>query len=280
MHRGWFVLLAGTFGLGVATTTVGDGPAGEIGANITLIKHALERYAAAQDLGDRAARLAAFKQSAQLFTAVSERGVRSADLYANLGTAALQAEQVGRAIVAFRRALELAPGHPRATKNLLLARTLLPAWVPVPERANALDSFFFWHHELSTEHRVVAAAIFFLLSAAALGLGIRLRSRLARNLGFFALALWLIFGSSALVSHLEHATPSGVIMAHETQAYASDSPNAPTRFPKPLPAGTEVTLLEERNQWARVALADGQDGWLKRSAVQSIQAQRINRVGS
>ena len=91
-------------------------------------------------------------------------GMESADLYANWGTSALQAEHLGVAVLAFRQALRLDPDHARALQNLNHARTLLPSWVPHPSHAGLWDSFFFWHRSLSVVEREVIAALAFLLA--------------------------------------------------------------------------------------------------------------------
>ena len=51
---------------------------------------------------------------------------------------------------------------------------------------------------------------------------------------------------------------------------AADSEHAPLRFREPLPAGTEVRVLERREGWARVAFADGREAWLKQTAIEAV----------
>ena len=97
-----------------------------------LIRQGLDVYAEAQALTERNARVAAFRHAEQLFTDATLRGVANADVYTNAGTAALQAERLGPAVLAFKRALVLDPDHGTARRNLNHARTLLPAWVPKP----------------------------------------------------------------------------------------------------------------------------------------------------
>ena len=97
--------------------------------NATL-EEAVAVYAEALDTEDRDLRLERFRQSERLFAAAAAGSNASADLYANLGNAALQAEHLGNAVLAYRRALVLDPDHERAGQNLDHVRGLLPDWVP------------------------------------------------------------------------------------------------------------------------------------------------------
>ena len=87
------------------------------------VEAAVNRYAAAMDCEDRDQRLQMFSRAEQLFRQVIEGDghyapVQNADLYTNMGNAALQAERIGPAIVAYRKALALEPQHDQARQNL------------------------------------------------------------------------------------------------------------------------------------------------------------------
>ena len=56
----------------------------------------------------------------------------------------------------------------------------------------------------------------------------------------------------------------------EVTARSADSPNAPARLTQPLPGGTEVKVIEDRNDWLRVRLYDGRDAWLPATSVRQI----------
>jgi hypothetical protein len=236
----------------------------------TLARQAVEAYEHGQSVTEPTARAAAFEQAERLFNAVAARGVANADLYANAGTAALQAERLGPAVLAFRRALALDPGHTRARRNLAHARDLLPAWVPRPETDSVLDTFFFWHRSLSTGERLGAAAICFLLAALAGSLAIRWPSALTRGLTLIPALAWLGLVASLVVDARSERDREAVIVAGETVARASDSPNAPARFAEPLPGGTEVAVAEARDRWVRIRLANEREAWVSRTTVSSI----------
>jgi len=242
---------------------------GATAASTDVLAQAIAAYDAAQDIADRDQRRAAFTRAERLFSAAAQGGAVSADLHANIGTAALQAESLGTAILAYRRALALDPDHRRASQNLQHARTLLPSWVPRPEAGGIFDSFFAWNRTLSPGERAGAAAIAFLLGAALLGAGTAMQSAMLRAFSVPALLLWVVLFASTVTR--QEGDDAAVIVADDVLARASDSRNAPARFAEPLPAGTEVRVDERRSDWVRVTLADGRDAWVPAASVEPVQ---------
>jgi tetratricopeptide (TPR) repeat protein len=124
-----------------------------------LLEEAVQEYRTALDSTNREERIQKFRHAEMLFTRLAEgdgkipaSSIHNADLYVNLGNAAMGAERLGPAILAYRRALLLDPDHHRARQNLAHARTLLPDWVPCPEEGGLLDTFFAWSGRLSLPH--------------------------------------------------------------------------------------------------------------------------------
>lgn len=237
----------------------------------SLIQHGLEVYANAQSLAEHDARAAAFAHAERLFGQAARRGGGNADLYANAGTAALQAERLGPAVLAFRRALSFDPDHARSRRNLAHARSLLPAWVPKRSGDSLLDSFFFWHRSLSTYERAGAGAICFVLAALGFAVATSRRSRLARGLALLPALAWAGLITSLAVEARAGGEREAVITAEETPARASDSVNAPMRFSEPLPGGTEVQVIEARDRWVRIRLANGRDAWVSSQSLERVQ---------
>ncbi len=236
------------------------------------LQQAVDAYTNAQETTDREGRLAAFRGAERLFAAVAEeRAPGNAELYANFGNAALRAERLGPAVLAYRRALRLDPNHARARQNLLHARTLLPTWVPHPTQEGVLDSFFFWHRSMSSEERAATAALCFLLAAIGFAAAIRWRNGVIRNLARLPALVWLVLTASLLLEAGAHANRQAVIVVAETLARAADSNNAPARFAEPLPGGTEVEILEDRDQWVKIGLANGRDAWVRRSSLGMVE---------
>lgn len=232
------------------------------------LDRALEAYGAALEESDRNARLAGFAHAERSFLQLIAAGAQNAALQTNLGNAALQAEDRGRAVLAYRRALELDANFPRALQNLEHVRTLLPTWVPRPEPAGAFDSFFFYQ-ALPRADRALAGGVAFAIGGLLIGLSIRFRQGALRGAGAVALVAWALLVGSTVLEDSDGAR-GAVVVADEVLARSADSALAPLAFPEPLPGGTEVTLVEHRSPWARIRLANGRDAWVNESSVDRV----------
>lgn len=236
----------------------------------SAMDQAVAAYQSALELTDRDQRLAAFARAERLMRAAAQQVPADADLWANVGTAALQAEHLGAAIASYRRALLLDPDHHRARQNIEHARTLLPPWVPRPESESLLDSFFAWHRAMAANERAGAASIAFALAAALLGAALARRSAMLRFFSLIAAVAWALLLASLVVG--EAGQPGdAVIVGDYAVARAADSRNAPARFAEPLPSGTEVRVTEDRGEWALIVLADGRDAWVASSDLERIR---------
>lgn len=237
----------------------------------TLLQQAIDAYSHALDETDRDARLAGFHRAERLFGALIEQeGIRNADLYTNHGDAALQAEHLGAAILSYRRALRVAPGHAHARQNLQVARGLLPTWIPRPQESTLFGTFFFWYQVLSTGARHVLASVLCAIAGAFFAVAIRWRKPWARNVALLPALGWVALMGLSLWGMLGQHTAEAVIIVPEVIAHAADATGAPSRFVEPLVSGTEVQIVERRDAWVHVSLFDGRDGWVPASAIAAV----------
>jgi tetratricopeptide (TPR) repeat protein len=231
------------------------------------VEDAVSAYTRGLNTVERDARLEEFRRAQRLFATAAGTGIENAELYTNLGNAALQAEDLGPAILAYRRALRLEPNHARARQNLEHARARLPSWVPRPAPEGALDSLFFWHRSVPHASRELLAAGCFAVACALVALGIRLRQSALRNAAILPFVAWGAFAGSVFVDPARADGRAAVVTLPEVVARAADSQLSPSAFAEPLPSGVEVEILEDRSPWLRVRLANGRDAWLLQSSL-------------
>ena len=232
-------------------------------------------YAEAQAAKQRELRMEKFKRAQHLFTSVASNTDVNAALWTNIGTAALQAENLGAAILAFRRALLAQPDYAQAKQNLKHARTLLPSSVPTPSSESVLDSFFFWHKAMTIRQRAGVGALFFVLASIGFASAIRWRSGLLRSLSIFPLLIWGVLLVTIVIQLKNDEELQGVIIIDDTIARAADSVNAPMRFSQGLPAGTEVEILDIRDRWAKISLSNGRDAWVAKSSFELVARRAL-----
>ena len=87
--------------------------------------------------------------------------MRNGRLEYNLGNCLLQAGDVGRAILHYRRAQRLIPGDPMLEDNLGVARSRCLTSIKPTGRGAFLRSVFFWHYQTSVPGQTWVALIFF-----------------------------------------------------------------------------------------------------------------------
>lgn len=261
----------------LVTTTVGV-RAASVEESRQVVTQAIGVYQNALDESDRDRRVQQFRRAESLFEKAIELRKQAspqsrlpADMYVNLGNAALGAERLGPAVLAFRRGLLMDPGHRRASQNLEYARTLLPTWVPVPEpEAESFGSLFDWLHELSVADWHGIAASLFLATMVLIAIHLRTGRSIWRNAAILAAVFWCSALVWPMVSDANDPGRIAVVVLSEVQARSADSMNAPVRFRDPLPGGTELLILESREGWFRVQLFDGRESWLQSSAVEAV----------
>lgn len=269
--RLWGLVLFAGLAAANATTVLARDPA-------AVISEAIKEYREALDSQDRNERLRKFRVAQLMFRQVVEGteqqpGIQNAALYVNLGNAALGAEDLGGAILAYRRALDLDSGNHTAQTNLQFARSQLPAWVPQPEPEGVLDSLLGWSRLLSRQQWQRLAAIAFLLSCVSAAASLKWQSGGMRWVAILGLVAWAVALSATWFNH-DPSLNQGVIVLDEVYARAADSARAPIRFSEPLPGGVEVEILRQQGEWLQIRLADGRDAWVPASSCARIRMPR------
>ena len=215
--------------------------------------------------GDYAAAVAAYEE-------VNRQGIASADLAFNLGAAYFRKGAVGPAIWSFERALALDPGDEDARFNLDRARKVAarrahdrmegedrePAWMRMAGGLSAgtvtwtfvalyvaFFVFLFGRRWARAESRPALTAITAVLAAGAVLAAVLLAGRV----------------------HLDRI-PFGVVLPDEIAVKEGADTNFRTSFD--AHAGLRVRIVDHDQDWLRVRLANGLEGWVK--------AQEIGRI--
>lgn len=244
-------------------------PSAEIDAEKSqeqTLSDAISVYSAAMESTDKHGRRQLFERAYLLFQKAAGGDRPNAALLTNQGNAALQANRIGPAIVAYRRAVACDPGYRRAQANLAYARSTLPIWAMRNDTPRLLDSLFFWHRaQPSTVHLCAAGA--FLLAALLMAGGIRMGQPILRNLAIIPTLLWLLLIGSTWAAASLGRPPEAVVTVDEVIARSADSVTAAPRLSTPLPSGTELVVIEDRDDWLYARIGNNQSAWLPASSV-------------
>ncbi|MBK9071271.1 MAG: BatD family protein [Myxococcales bacterium] len=221
-------------------------------------------YQAALQAPQGTARQAAFARAEAQLAAAAARSP-SAPAYTDWGNAALGAGQIGRAVLAYRRALHLDRSYARALRNLQWVRRHVGGEA---QSATTATQTLFFFHSWSREARLLASGLWFAMLVLVLTPGVGRRLRAARPLAAAVAAVaWVALAGSLL---LERGGGDEVVIVVPTSLHAADGENSPLVLPAPLAAGSEAKVLEDRGTWQKIELSQGAVGWVGAASAERI----------
>ncbi len=229
-------------------------------ARADLVSEAFVRGNEAYWKGNYPAAVEAYEQ-------VRSLGPVHEDLYFNLGNAYYRANQLGPAILNYERALALDPTQEDAQFNLKTARALSSR--RAHDRIEGADRDPLWIRVVTTFTTSFVTwtfVILYLLAFSGLFALRLLEAGLARA-GVGAVTLLLFV--AAIVSggllgaraYLDERVQMGIVLPDALAVKDGPDPNYRTAFE--VHAGLKVQMVEKDQDWVRVRLANGLDGWVR-----------------
>jgi len=208
-----------------------------------------------------------FEGAADAYGSVVGAGFDSPDLRYNLGNAYFKVGDLGRAILEWERALELAPGDPDVLANLELARSLTTDVVEPLPRFWLVSLVSWWVDLLPRGILVASVAIGWLLATC--GAIVRILSRSGprrRRAGWTALAgvaVVVVLGSNLAVRELGLARHDRAVILAESVPVRSAPADDDNLTLFEVHEGTVVRIDQRTGAWAEIVLADGKVGWVR-----------------
>ncbi len=261
-HLGPAMALAAVAGL---VSIASAQPAGGGGASVPSMADANQAYFAGE-----------FTIAIARYETLADRGVLHEELFYNLGNAYFRAsagaaDQLGRAIYNYERALRLDPDFEDARYNLEVARAAVSS--KVTNRLEGAEGEPFWVRQatrfsLGTLSVALAVASFLFFGGL---LGIRYQpagvfrsgTMLATSaVGIGTLAVAVLLAGQV---YLKNRVDMGVVLPDEAEL--REAPDAAATERGSVHAGLRVRLMAREPGWIRIRLSNGHEGWLKSESV-------------
>lgn len=214
-----------------------------------------------------------YQDAIDTYSILIENGKQTAEIYFNLGNCYYKVEDYTSAILNYERSKRLDPSLKDVDFNLKLSNMQIVDKIkPIPELF-----LFRWYHNLSnftnsTGWGVIIIVMIWLTIVLVLGF-IFLSSPNLKRFSFTLAALCLIFtaiafiiGSEVKQSELSH--DSAIIFTESV--FIKSSPDSESKNLFLLHNGTKVTIHDELNDWYKIKIADGNDGWIQKSEIVKI----------
>ncbi len=207
------------------------------------------------------------------YEAIIENGEVSAEVYFNLANAHYKLNHIAPSIYYYEKALQLDPNDEDIKNNLEFARNMAIDDIEEVERAgidqtiNQLISFF----KFSTWAWLGIGfsflfVLFFLLYYFS---AVPLRKRIFFGVSMFSLLLCIL---SVIIAYQQRAfiedNQFAIIFSQEAEV--RDEPNMRGDSSFELHEGTKAKILEDYQEWFRIELANGAQGWIKKENLRKL----------
>ena len=206
-----------------------------------------------------------FAEAKAGYAALMAAGERSANLFYNLGNTNHRLGAPGDAVLDYKRALTLDPGHPEAKANLDFERAQTGA---VPWPLSWIDRLFpvRWADALALAGAIAGWVAIFLFT------GIFFTPRRDKSGLWFGFVVALLIASYgvATVCFAEQDRALAIVTAKSAEVHLA--PAESSTAGSVLPAGSEVRVLSERGDWVYCALPMQGRGWLPAKAIERVRA--------
>lgn len=214
-----------------------------------------------------------YSYAIELYEAILEQNLEAAELYFNLGNAYFKENRLGHAILNYERALRIKPGDENTLFNLNVARAR------TVDRINPVPLIFYenwwrsFYSFFSTDTWAKLGLFLLVFSLVSLGGFFFVQTRGLKKLGFglslFCLLLMSVsFFAARSQYHNTFKKREAIVMTPRATAKSSPGDSSPDLFV--IHEGAKAKITSELGDWYEIRLANGNVGWVKKSALEMI----------
>jgi len=210
-----------------------------------------------------------FAEASRTYNRIVELGVRNGHVYYNLGNAYYRQDEIARAILAYERAYRLMPRDQDLRTNLEIANSLTVDQITGEVEWVGIQAL----GRMTINEVLITVTVIGMFFALVLILKILSRDPAMRaRLGYVLLAAGLIFILSMTLAGIKiygaFAHTEGIVLSSQAVIRTSPVDGSDSTFT--LHEGAKVRLIENRDQWIRIRLPDGKNGWVHRDEIEAI----------
>lgn len=195
----------------------------------------------------------------------------NASVYLCMGNAAFLRKDFPRAVYYYREAQSFRDSA-EIREALNAARGHLNERIEIPLQVRIFENVFFFHFRIPAGIRLVTLYLFFAV-AALTGAGAVYKGGAGRRTLTVLTAAVILFTCNLIsvgITVAESVKYRDGVLLSETEGRSGDHPVYETVYLRPIPAGSEVTVLESRPGWYRVRLRDRSKCWVLRESLSVI----------
>ncbi len=215
-----------------------------------------------------------YEQAVTAYESVLATKKQSADLYFNLGNCYFKLNKVAPAIYNYRKALVLHPEDSEIQNNLRFAQKLTIDEVKEVPKVG----FSKWLHDLTSTFHYntwawIAVSISTLFLLFFLGYYFS-QTTLYKRLFFFGMFTFLfllLMSIAAAISEKNNFDKERPAIVFAEMTLIKSEPQTASATVVTLHEGTTVYVLETLDNWKKIQLADGTQGWIAKNAIKEVK---------
>lgn len=207
-----------------------------------------------------------FDQAIEEYQKIVDLGIKNSKVFYNLGNVYFRKNQLGKAILSYRRALSLDPRDEDSIANLKFAKLFTLDKIE-EQRVNPFSNLLHWFLDLwSTDELTILVSLSYCLSILFGMLILFTRSKRALLWGLtIFLLVFIVFSSSLAAKLYFNSIPSGVVIAAQAQVRSGPGEDYTLQFT--AHEGLEFQINGEVEGWYRFSLPKQDKVWIPKEAV-------------
>ena len=215
-----------------------------------------------------------FEKAVMLYKQILESGQHSAELYFNLGNSYYRLNQVGESIFYFEKAKQLEPTDEDINVNSVFAQNMAIDAVEVLPKSQVTqlkDNIIEFFSQEGWAYFIILLAWLFVLFW-----GLYLWNKIPfikRTFFVTSLILAFLLIGSLFIAVIKSANTSdttyGILFNEKMEVWAEPNSRAEVLFL--LHEGTKVQMLDQLQEWQKIRIANGSEGWIKNAKVRSLK---------
>lgn len=215
-----------------------------------------------------------YQAAIEAYQSVLDGKQQSAEVYFNLANCYYKLNQVAPAIYNYEKALVLSPGDAEIQNNLKFAQKMTIdeiKEVPKVGFAKLLRDFTGIFHYDSWAWIAVVFSTLFLFFFLGYYFSQTTLSKRIFFIGMFVLVFLVLISILAAVFEKDHYKNERPAIVFAESAQVKGEPKANSSDVFILHEGTKVYVLETLDDWRKVALTDGAEGWIEASNIREVK---------
>ncbi len=214
-----------------------------------------------------------FETAISAYKQLIKDGYESSALYFNLGNAYYKTDSIANSILYYEKAKKMAPADEDVIANLKLANLKT---IDKTETREQLIFKSWWDNfvtsKTSDNWGILCIVSFFIAFISLLVFRIS-SSSITKQLLFISFCIFLVAaGSFYFLAETNHnmQTDAGQAILFNSSATIKSAPAENSKDLFIIHEGTKVTIIERNNNWFRIRMENGNEGWLMENAVRII----------